>query len=91
MIEPASFAAPPAPAAKFFSGVLRVESVPSRATVFIDQQRVGETPLPLARLRAGSHVIWIERNGYERWSTAVLVATDQQTSVSAMLRLLPER
>jgi hypothetical protein len=65
--------------------------VPSGAAVFINQQRVGNTPLQLPRLRAGSHVVWIERAGYERWSTAVLVGVDTPNAVSATLQPLPNR
>ena len=72
-----------------FVGVLAVESVPTGAAVFINQQRVGETPLQLTQLRAGSHVIRIEQTGYERWTTAVLVPADKETRVSATL--LPVR
>jgi hypothetical protein len=60
--------------------------VPTGAGVFINQQHVGETPLQLTRLRAGSHAIRIEHEGYERWTTAVLVPTDTQTRVSAKLQ-----
>jgi hypothetical protein len=63
-----------------------VESVPTGAAVFIDQQHLGETPLHLTRFRAGSHAIRIEHEGYERWTTATLVPTDKQTRVSAELQ-----
>jgi PEGA domain len=69
-----------------FVGFLAVESVPARAAVFINQQHVGETPLHLTRLRAGSHAIRIEHEGYERWTTSVLVPADTQTRVSATLQ-----
>jgi hypothetical protein len=69
-----------------FVGVLAIESVPTGAAVFINQQHVGDTPLQMTRLRAGSHVIRIEHKGYERWTTAVLVPADKQTSVRATLQ-----
>jgi hypothetical protein len=69
-----------------FLGALFVESDPSGAGVFVNQQRVGETPLQLTSLRAGSHVIRVERDGYERWTTAVLVPADRKTRVSATLQ-----
>ena len=59
--------------------------------MFVDQKRVGETPLNLVRLRAGSHVLWVERDGYERWSTSVLVTADTRNSVSLKLQPLPDR
>jgi hypothetical protein len=71
--------------------MLGVESVPAGAAVFINQERVGQTPLSLTRVRAGSHVLWIEREGYERWTTSVLVPADQQIRVSAKLQALRKR
>jgi hypothetical protein len=74
-----------------YVGVLTVDSEPTGSAVFVDQQHVGETPLKLTRLRAGSHVVRIEREGYDRWTAAVLVAADKQTSVSAKLQALRDR
>jgi hypothetical protein len=74
-----------------FVGVLQVESVPPGAAVFIDQQPVGETPLQMTRLRAGSHVIRIEHDGYARWTTGVTVPADKQTRVSATLQRIRDR
>jgi hypothetical protein len=76
----------PTEKAPAFVGRLRIESVPSGATVFVNQQRVGETPLLLDRLHTGSHVIWLDRDGYERWSTSVLVSAAIQAHVSAKLQ-----
>jgi len=69
-----------------YVGALTVDSAPAGSAVFVDRQHVGETPLALKGLRAGSHVVRIERNGYDRWTTAVLVAADKQTRVSARLQ-----
>ena len=68
-----------------FSGTLSVDSVPSGAAVYINQRRVGETPLRFQRMRAGSHVIWVEREGYERWSTSALVPDGEYIRVNAKL------
>jgi hypothetical protein len=78
-------------AAQPFSGMLHVDSIPSRAAVFINQQRVGDTPLQLERVRAGSHVLWIEREGYERWTTSILVTSDKQNDVRATLQPVSDR
>ena len=74
-----------------YVGALTVESEPAGSAVFVDRQLVGETPLELTRLRAGSHVVRIERDGYDRWTTAVHVAADKQTRVSARLQAVRER
>jgi hypothetical protein len=72
-----------------FVGTLAVESSPPGAAVFINRQRVGVTPLKLQRLQSGSHVVWIERDGYLRWSAGVHVSADKLTRVSATLQ--PDR
>jgi chromosome segregation ATPase len=74
-----------------YVGALTVDSAPAGSSVFVDRQLVGKTPLELTRLRAGSHVVRIERDGYDRWTTAVQVAADKKTRVSARLQAVRER
>ena len=74
-----------------YVGALTVDSEPAGSAVFVDRQHVGETPLELTGLRAGSHVVRIERDGYDRWTTAVLVAAGKQTRVSARLQAVRGR
>ena len=71
-----------------FTGALQVRSIPGSA-VFLDRKYVGETPVQLTAVRAGSHVVWIQRDGYQRWTASVLVSADKQTQVLATLQ--PER
>jgi PEGA domain len=72
-----------------FVGSLAVESSPPGAAVFINRQRVGVTPLEVQGLQSGSRVIWIERDGYRRWTAAVDVPADRLTRVSAKLQADP--
>ena len=74
-----------------FVGTLTVDSEPAGSAVFIDRELVGETPVELTRLRAGSHVVRIERDGYDRWTTAVHVAADKLTRVNAGLQAVRDR
>ena len=74
-----------------YIGTLSVDSEPAGSAVFVDRRLVGETPLELPGLRAGSHVIRIERDGYDRWATVVLVAADKQTRVSVRLQAVRDR
>lgn len=69
-----------------YVGVLTVDSEPRGSLVFVDRQEVGRTPIRLARMRAGSHAVRIDRDGYDRWTTAVLVVADQQARVKAKLQ-----
>jgi PEGA domain len=72
-----------------FAGALAVESTPDGAAVIIDRTYIGVSPIRVPQLRAGSHVVWVEHEGYERWTAAVRVTADQQTQVAATLQ--PER
>ena len=69
-----------------FKGSLVIDSVPQGATVLINQSRVGVTPLRLDDYPAGSYALWVQRDGYERWTTAVLVPADRVTQVTSKLR-----
>ena len=71
---------------KRFVGVLAVESVPIGAAVFIDQRPVGQTPLNLPDVRAGTHAIRVEHDGYARWTAAVLVSAGKHTRVTPLLQ-----
>jgi hypothetical protein len=68
-----------------FVGSLAVTSDPPGAAVLIDRRRVGQTPLQLPGVQSGSRVVWIERDGYVRWTAAVQVAAGRVTRVSARL------
>ena len=69
-----------------FVGTLQIQSSPAGAAVYLNQKFMGETPLKLPRLRAGSHVLWVEQSGYERWTGGVLVPTDKITQVQVTLQ-----
>jgi hypothetical protein len=79
-----SLAGNPAPRAVSYVGTLTVESDPD-GDVYLNRKNVGRTPVRLEKLRAGSHLIWIERDGYRRWTRVVAVAADRVSRVSASL------
>ena len=66
-------------------GALRVVSRPSGARVFVDNQAVGVTPLVLSGVRAGSHAVRLEMDGYRSWSTSVNVGAGASARVAASL------
>ncbi|HUL71877.1 MAG TPA: PEGA domain-containing protein [Vicinamibacterales bacterium] len=78
----------PAPTPQFV-GTLVVESEPAGATVFINQEPVGQTPLTLPDLRAGSRAVWVESAGYQRWTAGVLVPADKLTRINVKLEREP--
>jgi len=72
-----------------FLGTLAIKSDPAGATVFVNGDYMGETPLQVPRLRAGSHVIKVEGQGYRRWTAGVLVPADKITEISVNLERQP--
>ena len=68
-----------------FVGTLLIESDPAGAAAFVNQKSVGETPVRLKDLRAGSYVVRLEHEGYQRWSTAATVSAVRQERVKAKL------
>src|SRR5688572_14105778 len=88
---PARAPAPPtraparaAPQPAGYGGTLTIDSTPA-GDVFLNRERVGRTPVRLEKLRAGSHLIWIEREGYRRWTRVVAVTADRISRVTADL------
>ena len=76
--------APQTPKAPRFVGTLSIDADPG-GDVFVNRERAGRTPLRLENLRAGSHLIWIERDGYRRFTRVVHVPSDRVTRLSAEL------
>ena len=69
-----------------FVGTLEVASNPDGASVFVNGQSVGVTPLRLAEQQAGSLALQIRREGYVRWSASIQVPANRVTKVTATLR-----
>ena len=68
-----------------FVGTLLIESDPAGAAAFVNQESVGNTPVLLKDLRAGSYVVRLEYEGYQRWSSAATVSAVRQERVKAKL------
>jgi len=67
------------------TGSLQIASRPSGAQVFVDDVRVGVTPMSLAEVSAGSHRVRMELPGFRRWATAVNVEGGARARVGASL------
>ena len=74
-----------------FVGTLVVESRPVGAKVFVDGRLAGVTPLTMADIKAGSHVVRLEMTGYRRWSTSIRVVAGERDRVAASLEEEPGR
>jgi PEGA domain-containing protein len=67
-----------------YVGTLTIDSDPA-GNVLIDRKPAGRTPLRAADLKAGSHLIWIEQDGYRRFTRVVQVPADRVTRLVANL------
>lgn len=72
-------------------GALRVDSRPRGARVFLDNKPVGLTPLVVPGIRAGSHAVRLEMEGYHSWSTSVNVDAGGSARVAASLETQENR
>ena len=46
------------------------------ATVFVNRQNVGIAPVRVTNLRAGAHLVWVESEGFRRWTRVVTVPAE---------------
>jgi hypothetical protein len=61
-------------------GRLQVTSDPPKATVLVDRQVRGETPLSLAGIAAGQHLVTVRKQGFaDAWQTIELLAQESRT------------
>jgi hypothetical protein len=68
-----------------YKGTLTVNADRPGATVFVNRQNMGQAPVRIRNLRAGAHLVWIERDGYRRWTRVITVPAERVTRVSADL------
>jgi hypothetical protein len=69
-----------------FRGVLSVETDLAGAGVYVDGQLAGFTPITDWQVPAGSHVVRIELDGYQRWSAVIRIVADETNQLVAKLR-----
>lgn len=70
-------------------GVVEISSVPSGASVFLDDAVQGITPLTLSSVPAGKHSIIIRITGYSDYSTVIQLSPGQSALISAALAPVP--
>ncbi|HEY2410175.1 MAG TPA: PEGA domain-containing protein [Polyangiaceae bacterium] len=72
-----------------YLGEVDVESTLTGATVVVDGQPQGVTPLPAPiQVNAGTHSVRVSKDGFETFEAQIVVAGKQRKSVSATLRAL---
>jgi len=75
----------PAVAAETPTAGLVVESRPPGATVFLNDRRLGTTPLTMDAVASGVYAIRLELDGYRQWSSSVRVAPGERSRIAASL------
>jgi hypothetical protein len=68
-----------------YPGSVYVDSRPRGAKVSIDGREVGVTPLRVADVRIGSHVVRLELPDHRIWSSTATVAAGQESRVTGSL------
>lgn len=72
-------------------GLLRVESNVSGASVRVEQEELGQTPLQGHRLQVGTYRIYVHKKGYQTWERRVTIAYNQITLVRVQLSRVTSR
>ena len=72
-------------------GSLVVTSQPAGASVFINNEYAGVTPLSIREMPAGSRAVRVRLDGYAPWSRAVRIVAHQSARVAAQLQSAPPR
>ena len=83
--SPSAVIATPAAAPDIVTPGLHVQSRPSGAAVYLDDQLVSTTPFHLLEIAPGTHTIRVVQPGYKEWSTSVNVEAGARTRISASL------
>jgi hypothetical protein len=78
-------AAPAARQPERYSGSIFVDSRPRGARVTVDGKPVGVTPLTLADVSIGSHIVRLELPDHRIWSTMTTVRAGEQARVTGSL------
>ena len=68
-----------------YRGALRVNSQPRGARIFLNDRYVGQTPMLIRALPAGSRAVRLRLDGYQPWSRGVSVVANDVTTVGAKL------
>ncbi len=66
-------------------GYLRVKSNVSGATVRVEGEEVGETPVRRYRLRVGTYRVFVSKKGHQTWEKRIAIVSKQVTVVNVRL------
>ncbi|MCK4332096.1 MAG: PEGA domain-containing protein, partial [Thermoplasmatales archaeon] len=66
-------------------GTISVDSTPSGASIYLNNEYKGETPLTIIEVSPGTYIIILKLEGYEDWSTIVQVSAGETSYVNETL------
>ncbi|MBF0201826.1 MAG: SUMF1/EgtB/PvdO family nonheme iron enzyme [Desulfamplus sp.] len=69
-------------------GSIKIESIPSGSTVYIDDIKVGITPITLENLTQGHLSLRVEKSEYKKWLDKVFIQAGQSSSFTVELEKL---
>ena len=72
------------------AGRLAVTATQNAATVFVDEDKKGVTPIPIDNLKVGRHGVRVSHDGFFDWRGEVYVDPTETTSVWAQLKERPQ-
>jgi hypothetical protein len=75
----------PTPSPSPVTGSISISSVPTGASIYIDENYQGTTPKNITDIAAGSHTITLNLTGYQNGSQTINVVAGQKYSVSQEL------
>jgi PEGA domain. len=66
-------------------GIAEIESKPAMADIYIDGQKVGQTPQSVRNILVGDHVVVIKKDGYADYTSSLSVKENQTIKHLAIL------
>lgn len=70
-------------------GTISVNSEPSGASVYLDGELKGTTPITVSEVSAGAHEIKFMKKGYKEWSKSISVSGGSTSDISVSLDEVP--
>ena len=67
-------------------GMLSVNSIPSDAKIYFKGKLVANTPHTLSNIPPGEVVVRVEKDGYEEWTTSVIIQPNQHEILDVVLK-----
>ena len=66
-------------------GQLKIISIPEDASIYIDEEYKGKTPLTLTKIFVGPHKLTLDSSGYEDWEKYVSISSLQKKEINIEL------